>query len=266
MQRREFARRLAGSLLLGAAGCGEPARVKEPPRPRRILLLTQTAGFRHDSIPLAAETVARLGAESGAWEVAERADTAAQVAAAVTAERLRQVDAVCFANTTGDLAFAPEGRRAFHEWVRAGGAYVGIHSASDTFHGDPDYLDLVRGEFLTHGPQREVAVVVQDPAHPACQGLPAAFPVVEEIYEFQHWHRARVHVLLAMRSHPQSGAPGDFPLAWTHRPGAGRMFYTALGHREDVWAGDAFQRHLAGGIRWALGLAPGDDTPGNPAV
>lgn len=265
MRRREFTRWLAASLLLGPA-CGEPARVREPPRPKRVLLLTQTTGFRHASIPLAAATVARLGAESGAWEVVERADTAAEVAAAVTAERLRGVDAVCFANTTGDLAFTPEGRRAFYEWVRAGGAFVGIHSASDTFHGDADYLELVRGEFLTHGPEREVTVVVQDPAHPACQGLPATFPVFEEIYEFQNWSRARVHVLLSMRRHPQSGAPGDFPLAWTHRPGAGRMFYTALGHREDVWGSDPFLRHLGGGIRWALGLAPGDDAPGNPAV
>ena len=265
MRRREFTRRLAASLLLGA-GCGGPARVSEPSRPRRMLLLTQTAGFRHASIPLAAATLARLGAESGAWEVARRADSAAEVADAVTAERLRETDAVCFANTTGDLAFTPEGRRAFYEWVRAGGAVVGIHSASDTFHGDADYLELVRGEFHTHGPEREVAVVVQDPAHPACQGLPVTFPLFEEIYEFRNWDRARVHVLLAMRSHPQSGAPGDFPLAWTHRPGVGRMFYTALGHREDVWGSDLFLRHLAGGIRWALGLAAGDDAPGNPAV
>lgn len=265
MRRREFTRRLAASLLLGA-GCGEPARVSGPPRPKKVLLLTQTAGFRHPSIAVAAATVARLGAEGGEWEVAERADTAAEVAAAVTAERLRGVDAVCFANTTGDLGFTPEGRRAFYEWVRSGGAYVGIHSAADTFHGDADYLELVRGEFLAHGQEREVQVAVQDPAHPACQGLPASFPVFEEIYEFRNWDRARVHVLLAMRHHPQSGAPGDFPLAWTHRPGAGRMFYTALGHREDVYGNPLFLRHLAGGMRWALGLAAGGDAPGNPVA
>ena len=68
MRRREFTRRLAASLLLGA-GCGGPARVSEPAGPQRVLLLTQTAGSRLASIPVAAATVARLRAEGGAWEL-----------------------------------------------------------------------------------------------------------------------------------------------------------------------------------------------------
>jgi hypothetical protein len=42
------------------------------------------------------------------------------------------------------------------------------------------------------------------------------------------------------------------------------MFYTSLGHREDVYENDLYLKHLTGGIMWALGLAKGDDTPGNP--
>jgi type 1 glutamine amidotransferase len=61
--------------------------------------------------------------------------------------------------------------------------------------------------------------------------------------------------------------------------GKGRVFYTSLGHREDLWSDDAalkdrrnpvaisqqYQAHLLGGLKWALGLAPGSAEP-NPDV
>jgi uncharacterized protein len=267
MDRRSFCGQLATALLASACGGqGDGPPTEPPPTPRRLLVLTETAGYRHESIPTAVRTLGELGVETGRWQVAAEAGTPEQVAAAVTAAGLAQVDGVVFANTTGTLGFTPEGSEAFYRWIEAGGAYVGIHSASDTFHGDPRYLGLVRGEFATHGPETEVEVHVQDAAHPACAALPATFGIYDEIYEFQNWSRASVHVLLSMHTHPQTGAPGDFPLAWTVRSGSGRMFYTALGHRDEVYANPLYRAHLRGGIEWALGLRPGDDTPGNPIV
>ena len=50
---------------------------------------------------------------------------------------------------------------------------------------------------------------------------------------------------------------GDYPQAWTRTDGRGRVFYTALGHRDDIWSNDpVFRAHVAGGIRWALSLEP----------
>jgi type 1 glutamine amidotransferase len=263
VNRRQFvARSLDAAAVTLLAGCHSPA--ESPPR-RRMLVVTETEGFHHDSIPAAVDAVRTLGREDG-WEIVGEAATAREVAAAVTAERLAGVDGVCFASTTGTLGFTADGRRAFHDWVARGGGFVGIHSASDTFHDDPDYLALLGGEFRAHGPQVRVEAVVQDAAHPACAALPPTFEIFDEIYEFQRWERSRVHTLLALRRHPQTGAPGDFPLAWTRRSGLGRVFYTALGHREDVYADARYRAHLRGGIRWTLGLAAGDDTTGNPAV
>src|SRR5207244_2210537 len=102
------------------------------------------------------------------------------------------------------------------------------------------------------------------PSHPATAHFSTSFKILDEIYEFKNWDRSKVHVLLSMHNHPQTGAPGDYPVSWTNRLGKGRMFYTSLGHREDVYDRDDYRRHLLGGIRWALGLAKGDDTPGNP--
>jgi type 1 glutamine amidotransferase len=50
---------------------------------------------------------------------------------------------------------------------------------------------------------------------------------------------------------------GDYPQAWYRTYGKGRSFYTALGHRDDIWSNDpVFRAHVLGGIRWALGLEP----------
>jgi hypothetical protein len=259
MKRREFLELALTGMVTGACrSAGEPAAAK------RLLVLSETTAFRHSSIPVAREAVRSLGLASGAWEVVREADTASQVASAVTAEALAQVDGVVFANTTGTLSFSPAGREAFYEWIALGGSFIGIHSAADTFHDDPDYIELLRGEFLTHGPQTTVEIFVQDPTHPACLDLPSSFQYYDEIYEFKNWSRSNVHVLLAMHQHPQTGEPGDFPIAWTSRYGRGRVFYCALGHGEQVYADDLYRRHLTGGILWSLGLEPGDDARGNP--
>jgi hypothetical protein len=102
----------------------------------------------------------------------------------------------------------------------------------------------------------------QDPAHPATAGLGPVWTVFDEIYEFKSFHRHKVHGLLTLDKHPQTLAPGDYPVAWAKEVGqGGKVFYTSLGHREDVWTAALFQQHVLGGIRWALGLAPGSGQP-----
>jgi len=261
MKRRNVGLLLVAGALAAATLINLPGRCANP---KRVLVLSQTAGFRHSSVPTAAAFVRWLGTLNHEWDVVGEAGTPEQVAQAITADNLKNVDLVFFGNTTGNLNFTPEGKKAFYEWIEKGGAYAGVHSAGDTFHGDPQYLNLVRGEFLTHGPQKTVEIFNQDPNHPATKDLPASFTIHDEIYEYKNWERSKVHVLLTMHKHPQKDEQGDFPVAWTNRVGQGRMFYTSLGHREDVYPNPLYIKHVTGGLRWALGLANGDDTPGNP--
>lgn len=263
MNRRSILKLASGAAAAVSAAGVLPVRAAAR---KKVLIITEAAGFRHSSIPVAAATVRELGSETGDWQVVGEAGTADQVGQAITASNLAGVDLVFFANTTGKLGFTEQGRLDFYNWMRQGGAYAGVHSAGDTFHGDPMYLDLVRGEFQTHGPQVKVEVFVQDPNHPACKGMPACFEIFDEIYEYKNWSRDAVHMLLTMHKHPQRDEKGDFPVAWTNRYGSGRMFYTSLGHREDVYANPLYRGHLIGGMRWALGLAKGDDRRGNPLI
>ncbi|MFN3648455.1 MAG: ThuA domain-containing protein [Armatimonadota bacterium] len=265
MNRRKLAASaLAGMVLAGAGTLLVAAERAEGAAPKKVLVVTYAAGFAHSSRPVAAATVKKLGEQSGAWEVVGVADTKEQVADALSADNLKKIDMVVFASTTGDLGLSPEAKAGFYSWIRNGGGFTGIHSASDTYHGDADYLNLVRGEFLTHGPQVKVTIHNQDPKHPATKAVPQSFEIYDEIYEFKNWERSRVHMLLTMHKHPQKDEAGDFPVAWTNRVGEGRMFYTSLGHREDVYENEIFLKHLNGGMRWALGLEKGDDKPGNP--
>src|SRR5687767_7562633 len=179
-------------------------------------------------------------------------------------DALKNYDGVIFANTTGDLPL-PD-KEAFLKWIQSGKAFIGMHSASDTFHGYPAFIDMIGGEFVSHGPQVGVECINEDPEHPATKHLGAKYPIYDEIYILKNFHREKVHGLLTLDKEPNKLYPGDFPIAWCKQVGRGKLFYTSLGHREDVWLSENYQQHIMGGIKWALGLADGESKPQNLAA
>ncbi|MEO7719051.1 MAG: ThuA domain-containing protein [Capsulimonas sp.] len=226
---------------------------------KRVLVVTVTHGFRHDVIPTAERILGEIGVRDGEFQI-DYARTDEEVAVKTTAVALRAYDAVIFAETTGDLPL-PD-RQAFLDWIREGHGFVGIHSAADTFHGFTPYLQMLGGEFKQHGDQVRVQCHVADQKFPATVGMGILREVpLEEIYQFQNFEASQVHLLLYLDKHPNDGTPGLYPIAWNRSYGKGRVFYTALGHREDIWSAAWYQNHLQGGIRWALGLAKGDAKP-----
>lgn len=231
---------------------------------KKLLVVTATQGFRHSSIPLAEKVIAGLGEQSGAFTV-EYARGGADgkgsddIKAKMSPEALKQYDGVIFANTTGDLPL-PD-KEAFIKWIQSGKAFIGMHSASDTFHGYPEFVEMIGGEFLSHGAQVGVECINQDMEHPATQHLGATYSVFDEIYILKNFHREKVHGLLTLDKEPNKLYPGDFPIAWSKQIGRGKLFYTSLGHREDVWLSGKYQQHILGGIKWALGLEDGSAKP-----
>ena len=190
---------------------------------------------------------------------------------------LAKVDGVIFANTTGDLPL-PD-KQGFVDWVKNGGSFMAMHSGSDTFHQFPGYNDMLQGEFKTHGPQVPADLVIADAQHPATKMLPNPFNLVqEEMYQFKDGSHdlAKLRTLMYLKHHPnEPQSAGHFAVSWCRMHGKGRVFYTSLGHREDLWSDDAnlkerknpvetaklYQQHILGGIKWALGLAEGSAEP-----
>lgn len=219
------------------------------------------------------QALAKWTADTAKLKVAEAEYEAKlqQEMAKLSLENLKQYDAVIFNNTTGDLPL-PD-RQGFLDWIKSGKGFIGIHAANDTYHGFPPYIDMIGAEFKTHGPQVSVDVINQDAQHSACKMLPPIYTVFDEIYQVKNFNRKTVHGLLTLDKHPNDKTPGDYPIAWCKQYGQGRVFYTSLGHREDVWdpawkdrkntpeIANLYQQHVVAGIKWALGLVPGDATP-----
>ena len=242
----------AATLRCGSAA--SPAAATPVPS-KRLLVVTHTTGFRHSSIPIAESTLSDLGTRNGLY-VTEFCRDQAAVQSRLTPAGLAAVDAVFFANTTGNLAI-PD-LPAFLAWIAAGHAFLGAHSAADTYHEAPGYLEMLGGEFATHGAIVETEIRVDDPADPSVAHLSPRFRITDELYRFARNSRANVHPLLSMDRVPadgvgDAGAPADLLMAWRKDFGRGRVFYTALGHREEVWQDARFQQHLLGALRWAFG-------------
>jgi hypothetical protein len=195
-------------------------------------------------------------------QVAYEGKVRAVLADKLAPEALKRYDGIVFANTTGDLPL-PD-KDALIRWVREGGAFIGMHSASDTLHGYRPYVEMLGGEFEEHREQVAIEAINADAAHPATAHLGPRWNLEgrpEEIYLFKNYAASSVHELLVLNKHPNSGQPGHYPIAWCRELGQGRVFYTALGHNEYVWEMPAFQRHVLGGIEWALRIAAAGKAP-----
>jgi hypothetical protein len=240
------------------------AGLLEAQAPKKLLVVTVTKGFRHSSIPTAEKVLAELAQQSGGAFVVDYARTDEELVVKMAPAALKQYDGFVFANTTGVLP-VPD-KMALLAEVKAGKAFVGMHSASDTFHGkdgvDP-YIEMLGGEFLTHGEQVGVECLVLDRQHPSCKHLGESYCIQkEEIYLLKNYDSKKVRDLLVLDKHPNKKKQlGHFPVTWCKAYGQGKLFYTTLGHREDVWENDLFRKHILGGIKWALGLEPGESTP-----
>ena len=218
-----------------------------------MLVFTKAASFRHDSIPAAVQAVRELGAQ------ASFGVDATEDAAAFTDESLARYDAVVFLLTSGDVLPAAQ-QAALQRYIRRGGGFVGVHSASDTEHGWPWYLGLVGAEFQNHPSVQQAIVDVVDRKHPSTAALPRRWTRTDEWYNFARTPRGSVTVLATLDEtsySPGEGAMGrDHPIAWAHAYDGGRAWYTAGGHSAEPYSEPLFRAHLLGGIRWAAGFAP----------
>ena len=207
-------------------------------------------------------------------------------------DKLQNYDGMWFISTVGELPF-PD-RDAFFKWVADGHAVMGNHGASDSMHQTPEWAKMLGAEFQNHNQQATGMIRNIDPAHPADLKWGTVIPIHEELYMFftakpangnrnpYLFDQSAVHSLLTMTEAPPdgghvAGSPGWFPVSWTKMYGKGRIFFSSLGHREDVvdpaWTDGSGQRlnspdvafavqdHFLGGMRWALGLTDADTKP-----
>jgi type 1 glutamine amidotransferase len=218
----------------------------------KILYISHAALFAHESRYHAGDVLIALGQSSGAFTVTSTDDVST-----LTAANLANYDGLAFF-TSGELPITGSQKAAILQFVSAGKAFIGLHGAADTFYAWPEYGVMLGGYFENHPWTEDITINVEDQAHRSTRHLGPSFSIFAETYQFKAWSRANVHVLLSLDMtsvDPNGGSrtDGDYALAWTKSYGAGRVFYTALGHENAVWDDPRFQQHVLGGIRWALG-------------
>lgn len=135
----------------------------------------------------------------------------------------------------------PEQERGVFDFVRSGKGLLGIHGTGWWIGGEA--IDLLGGHANWHPPGLEFEVHVEDADHPITRGL-ADFRVRDEIY-MSAWDPS-IHVLATA-----TWADRKHPMAWTHRYGNGRVFFTTLGHGPSTFENAAVQKLLGNAARWA---------------
>jgi len=277
-----------------------PAQADGPPAlaRKKILFFTKSAGYEHSVIkdpeknpgPLPGGAIAGLAFQV-LHAVGEKNNIEfifSKDGSLFSTAYLAQFDAFFF-YTTGDLtqvgtdgnpAMTTEGKAAFLQAIAGGKGFIGTHSAADTFHspggadpgparfhGDGDqtdaYIKMIGGEFIQHGRQQPSHLIVADPKFPGLGAVPPDLRLIEEWYSLKDF-APDLHVLLVQDTTGMTGieyARPNYPSTWVRMHGKGRVFYTNLGHRDDVWQSAMFQAVLTGGVNWVLGRVNADVTP-----
>ncbi|WP_010133915.1 ThuA domain-containing protein [Ochrovirga pacifica] len=216
---------------------------------RNVLVFSKTAGFRHTSIPKGIEMFKEL-ATKNQWQI-----TFSEDANLFTYEELKKYQTVVFLNTTGDILNKQQ-EKAFEKYMNNGGGFTGIHAATDTEFNWPFYEQMVGAQFKSHPPRLKARLVKnKDCKHPATDHLPDSFYKFDEWYNFRKPVAKHANVLLYLDETSYEGKKmgTEHPIAWYHTYEGGRVFYTGMGHTEQIYDDPDFVTHVEKGIQWTLG-------------
>ncbi|MEZ5502032.1 MAG: ThuA domain-containing protein [Halioglobus sp.] len=239
-----------------------PALPADLPAPA-ILVFSKTNAFRHkEGIEGGARALQSIAAKHG-WGMFHTEN------GAVFNDRdLARFAVVVFLNASGDM-LSTEQQQAFESWYKAGGGWLGIHSAGDDSHlAWRWYRDnLIGATFTAHilGPQfQRATVVLENDTHPVLRGLPDIWDHEEEWYSWERSPRAEGFTILATVDE-ESYTPvqkfmgnerdlrmGDHPVVWSNCIEQGRSVYTAMGHKAEAFEEPQVRLLLENALSWLV--------------
>jgi type 1 glutamine amidotransferase len=255
----------------------------QPARKRVLAWADVRYGYQHDVISHALATVERLGYESGTydtfirtdsqlitkWPITFKTGTGIATGEQFLAHNLDHFDAIFFFGVR-EIELTVDQRADLLSFVRDDGkGFVAAHSGATAFFSWPEFGELLGGRFDEHPwGITDATVVVEDSRFPAMKDFPSPLVVRDEHYQLKGFSRDKLRVLarldaskLDLKQPLVHRTDGDFPVAWAKTYGAGRVFYSTLGHERVLWDSPAIQKMYFNAIRWALRLVDGDSTP-----
>lgn len=256
----------------------------KPKQPRKLLIYTRANGFVHSSIPYGAYAVKQLGEKTGAF-TGVISDDPEQF----SPQNLKQYDAVCLVNTTGDWlqdkaamkaasgdekkklqAREEELKQSLLSWLEAGGGLAGFHAASDSYYRWPEFGKIIGGYFAGHPWHEKVMIKVEDKSHRLTDTFDETgdFFITDEIYQFKDpYARDNLRILLTLdlerspTNKKGNRQDNDYAVAWVNTHGKGRVFYSSLGHREEIYYNPQMLKFYLDGLQFVMGDIDAATTP-----
>lgn len=230
----------------------------------KILNFYADNGHIHKSKEIGVTLIDSLGVANN-WEVVTTDDPSF-----FTLKNLFAFDVVIFNNTCGNKGriFTKDEQRAFQQYIRNGGGFVGIHCAGALWHEGGEfqkwYEELVGTRLVNHPKVQSAKLIIENNSHISTKHLPAEWVLTDEWHRFSDNPRERVNVLLSLDENSYEGDKkmnGDHPFTWYQYIDGGRSFFTSLGHTVAIYKNENYQKLLVGGIIWAAG-----DTKKNESI
>jgi type 1 glutamine amidotransferase len=265
-----------GAAWLGIGAAKGALAAANKAAPKKVLFFNKSSGFQHpviarkgDKPSLAERILIKIGAEND-FQVISTKD-----GRVFEPDEIGQWDAFVF-ETTGDLTtpgtdqatpISPDGEKAFYDAIRGGKGFLGMHCATDTFGhfgkrnkgAEDPYIQMIGGEFVTHGDQQVAKIDIVDPEFPGIgKGFGRSgrsFQINDEWYALKNMPED-LHVIMVQVTEGMTGNMyhrPNYPMTWARAYGKGRVFYTSMGHREDVWENPMYESLLLGALAWATG-------------
>jgi type 1 glutamine amidotransferase len=285
MNRRQWLQQSAlAALVLGADRLPHAAAADADKPRRRLLMYTRSEWFQHpvverkgSELSLAERIVSELGKKNNIEVVCEKDGRIFE------SEEFPKFDAFLFETQGNPLIekskddsppMSPTGKKALLDAVADGKGFIGCHCASDTFHskGSPwqnqgrdqvdPYIAMLGGEFIKHGQQQKAWMRVVDTEFPGIKGQ-KDFEMHEEWYSLKNF-ASDLHVILVQDTQGMKDFDYDrpkYPATWARQHHKGRVFFTSMGHLEDVWQGEIMRRLLTGALDWTLGRVEAEIKP-----
>jgi type 1 glutamine amidotransferase len=237
---------------------------------KHLLVVAEEHGYRHQSVSHALATIERLGRDTSVWDTTIRTDTEVLTKKKLeyNAKNLNDFDAVLFF-TSGELKMDAQQKADLLSFIHDDGrGFIGVHSATITFTGWPEYGEMIGGYFDEHPwGTFDAPIIVEDPNFPGMQQWPRTFVLRDEIYQMRNYSRDKLRVLMRLDAEKLNlqnknvhRTDRDFAVTWAKMYGKGRVYYTTLGHVQENWDKPEFQKMLLEAIKWAMSLANADVT------
>lgn len=217
--------------------------------PDLVLVFTKTQGFRHKSIEKGVQTFRELGRQNGFIALQSESEDDFNTL------DLDNYKLVVFLNTTMDVLNHTQ-QLAFEQFIKGGGAFLGVHAAADTEYDWDWYGKLVGGYFDSHPNDpnvRKAKIDVVNNIHPSTAHLKETWIRTDEWYNYKNLSPDVTVLLNLDETSYEGGTNGpDHPIAWFQEFDGGRAFYTGGGHTDDSFNEPMFRQHLLGAIEWCL--------------